>query len=69
VNEPKHSCAPRRWLRWVVPAAVPVVGGVWHVTSGIVSALDRTVEVPGENNRSALLVSPWPVTVTLAAQP
>jgi putative serine protease PepD len=27
------------------------------VTSGIVSALDRTVEAPGENNRSALLVS------------
>ncbi|MBV9195045.1 MAG: trypsin-like peptidase domain-containing protein [Solirubrobacterales bacterium] len=27
------------------------------VTSGIVSALDRTVEVPGEANRSALLVS------------
>jgi putative serine protease PepD len=27
------------------------------VTSGIVSATDRTVEVPGENDRSALLVS------------
>jgi putative serine protease PepD len=27
------------------------------VTSGIVSALNRTVEVPGENDRSALLVS------------
>lgn len=27
------------------------------VTAGIVSALDRTVEVPGENDRSALLVS------------
>jgi|1186.fasta_scaffold809433_2 putative serine protease PepD len=27
------------------------------VTSGIVSALDRTVEVPGENHASALLVS------------
>jgi putative serine protease PepD len=27
------------------------------VTSGIVSALDRTVEVPGEGDRSALLVS------------
>jgi putative serine protease PepD len=27
------------------------------VTSGIVSALDRTVEVPGENDSSALLVS------------
>jgi putative serine protease PepD len=27
------------------------------VTSGIVSALDRTVEVPAENDRSALLVS------------
>jgi putative serine protease PepD len=27
------------------------------VTSGIVSALDRTVEVPGENDKSALLVS------------
>jgi putative serine protease PepD len=27
------------------------------VTSGIVSALDRTVEVPGENDRTALLVS------------
>jgi putative serine protease PepD len=27
------------------------------VTSGIVSALDRSVQVPGENNRSALLVS------------
>jgi putative serine protease PepD len=27
------------------------------VTSGIVSALDRTVEVPSENDRSALLVS------------
>ncbi len=27
------------------------------VTSGIVSALDRTIEVPGENDRSALLVS------------
>jgi putative serine protease PepD len=27
------------------------------VTSGIVSALDRTVRVPGENDRSALLVS------------
>src|SRR5271155_649992 len=27
------------------------------VTSGIVSALDRTVEVPGENDRSALLLS------------
>ena len=27
------------------------------VTSGIVSAMDRTVEVPGENDRSALLVS------------
>jgi len=27
------------------------------VTSGIISALDRTVEVPGENDRSALLVS------------
>ena len=27
------------------------------VTSGIVSALDRTVEVPGENDRNALLVS------------
>jgi putative serine protease PepD len=27
------------------------------VTSGIVSVLDRTVEVPGENDRSALLVS------------
>ena len=27
------------------------------VTSGIVSALDRTVQVPGENDRSALLVS------------
>ena len=27
------------------------------VTSGIVSALDRTVEVPGENDMSALLVS------------
>jgi putative serine protease PepD len=27
------------------------------VTSGIVSAVDRTVEVPGENDRSALLVS------------
>jgi putative serine protease PepD len=26
------------------------------VTSGIVSALDRTIEVPGENNQSALLV-------------
>jgi putative serine protease PepD len=27
------------------------------VTSGIISALDRTVEVPGDNDRSALLVS------------
>ena len=27
------------------------------VTSGIVSALDRTIEVPGENGQSALLVS------------
>jgi putative serine protease PepD len=27
------------------------------VTAGIVSALDRTVQVPGENDRSALLVS------------
>jgi putative serine protease PepD len=27
------------------------------VTAGIVSALDRTVHVPGENNRAALLVS------------
>ena len=27
------------------------------VTSGIISAVDRTVEVPGENDRSALLVS------------
>lgn len=27
------------------------------VTAGIISALDRTVEVPGENNSSALLVS------------
>jgi putative serine protease PepD len=27
------------------------------VTSGIVSALDRTVQAPGENDRSALLVS------------
>jgi putative serine protease PepD len=27
------------------------------VTSGIVSALDRTVEVPGDNDKSALLVS------------
>jgi putative serine protease PepD len=27
------------------------------VTAGIVSALDRTVQVPGENNRAALLVS------------
>jgi putative serine protease PepD len=27
------------------------------VTSGIVSALDRTVQVPGENDRAALLVS------------
>jgi putative serine protease PepD len=27
------------------------------VTSGIISALNRTVEVPGENDRSALLVS------------
>ena len=27
------------------------------VTSGIVSAMDRTVEVPGDNDRSALLVS------------
>jgi putative serine protease PepD len=27
------------------------------VTSGIISALDRTVEVPGENNASALLVA------------
>src|SRR6516165_4709237 len=27
------------------------------VTSGIVSALDRTVQVPGDNDRSALLVS------------
>jgi putative serine protease PepD len=27
------------------------------VTSGIISALDRTVEVPGENDRNALLVS------------
>ncbi len=27
------------------------------VTSGIVSALDRTIEVPGENDKSALLVS------------
>jgi putative serine protease PepD len=27
------------------------------VTSGIVSALDRTVQVPGDDNRSALLVS------------
>jgi putative serine protease PepD len=27
------------------------------VTSGIISALDRTVQVPGENDRSALLVS------------
>ena len=27
------------------------------VTSGIISALDRTVEVPGESDRSALLVS------------
>ena len=27
------------------------------VTSGIVSALDRTIQVPGENNSSALLVS------------
>ena len=27
------------------------------VTSGIISALDRTVEVPGEDDRSALLVS------------
>jgi putative serine protease PepD len=27
------------------------------VTSGIISALDRTVEVPGENDKSALLVS------------
>jgi putative serine protease PepD len=27
------------------------------VTSGIVSALDRTIQVPGENDRSALLVS------------
>ncbi|MGH3278778.1 MAG: S1C family serine protease [Trebonia sp.] len=27
------------------------------VTSGIISALDRTIQVPGENDRSALLVS------------
>ena len=27
------------------------------VTSGIVSAVDRTVQIPGENNGSALLVS------------
>jgi putative serine protease PepD len=27
------------------------------VTSGIVSALDRTVQVPGDNDRLALLVS------------
>jgi putative serine protease PepD len=44
-------------------AAEPVVaigaplGLSGTVTSGIVSALDRTVEVPGENDRSALLVS------------
>jgi hypothetical protein len=38
------------------------------VTSGIVSALDRTVEVPGDNDTSALLV-PAVQTVNAAAPP
>jgi putative serine protease PepD len=37
------------------------------VTSGIVSALDRTVEVPGENDRSALLV--WAMQTDAAINP
>jgi len=40
----------------VVAAGAPL-GLSGTVTSGIVSALDRTIEVPGENDRSALLVS------------
>jgi len=45
----------------VVGQAVVVLGAPLGlsdtVTSGIVSALDRTVEVPGENDKNALLVS------------
>jgi putative serine protease PepD len=40
----------------VVAIGAPL-GLAGTVTSGIVSALDRTVQVPGENDRSALLVS------------
>jgi len=47
-----HSESP---LRLVAVGAPLGLSGT--VTSGIVSALDRTVEVPGENDRSALLVS------------
>jgi hypothetical protein len=35
------------------------------VTSGIISALDRAVEVPGENDRSALLVSAIPTDAAI----
>jgi len=50
------SSAPVKLGEPVVAIGAPL-GLSGTVTSGIISALDRTVEVPGENDRSALLVS------------
>src|SRR5262249_60125103 len=63
VETPRDLNVISLWSSASVKVGQPVVavgaplGLSGTVTSGIVSTLDRTVQVPGENDRSALLVS------------